>query len=123
MSWTYSNMEQTVAHRTTENGAYESMLVASLPPSTVVTAFVSPPPLVPKSVTRFQALAALDDAGLTPSIEAYMTSTASLRTRRAWQEAQTFERDSSTVVALAALLGLTSSQTDALFMAAKDITA
>lgn len=123
MSWSYQNMEQTVAHRTTENGAYESRLVSSLPPGAVITAFVPPPALVPQSVTRFQALAALDDAGLTPSIDAYMTSTATLRTRRAWQEAQTFERNSSTVLALASVLGLTSSQIDALFLAAKDITA
>lgn len=123
MSWAYANHAQTVAQRMNESGAYESRLASSLPPGTVIAAFVPPPQAVPKVVTRFQALAALDDAGLTPTIEAYMANTATLRTRRAWQEAQTFERDSSTVVSLAALLGLTSSQIDALFLAAKDITA
>jgi len=123
MSWTYSNQEQTVAQRTNESGSYESRLVSALPPGTVVSAFVPPPPSVPQVVTRFQALAALDDAGLTPTIEDYMANTATLRIRRAWQEAQTFERNSSTVVALAALLGLTNSQIDALFLAAKEITA
>lgn len=123
MSWAYSNQAQTVAHRTTTNGTYESRLASSIPAEESIAPYVAPPVQVPQVVTRFQALAALDDAGLTTTIETYMANTATLRTRRAWQEAQTFERNSATVLSLAALLGLTSNQLDALFIAAKDITA
>ena len=44
-------------------------------------------------------------------------------TKLAWTETQDFERASPTVAGLAALLGLTSEQVDALFITASGITA
>jgi hypothetical protein len=79
---------------------------------------------VPQQVTRFQGLAALHLAGHLDSIEAYMALPGTARiTKLAWENALTFDRDSPTVASLAALLSLTPQDIDALFVAAKEITA
>ena len=79
---------------------------------------------VPQSVSRFQARAALYQAGLLAQIEAYMASEqADPIARLAWQDAQEFRRTSPTVAALAALLGLDDAALDALFTAAAQIQA
>lgn len=76
------------------------------------------------TVTRFQALAALDAAGLLSQIEAIMDNPATPNiTRLAWNNALEFKRLSPTVVALGATLGLTDEQLDALFTQAKNIEA
>lgn len=78
---------------------------------------------VPQRVTPFQAKLALSDAGLLDSVEALMTDPATpLRTRLAWQEALGFERRSDMITSMAALLGLSDAQLDALFIAAAQIT-
>ena len=84
----------------------------------------TPPPAVPQSVTRFQAKAALLGAGLLEQVEVYMAlpDTPAV-TKLAWTETQDFERASPTVAGLAALLGLTAGQVDALFVTASGITA
>lgn len=79
---------------------------------------------IPQTVTRFQALAALDQAGLLGQVEAIISDpqTASIM-RLAFNEALTFERDSPTVTTLAAALNLSGSQVDALFVTASGIKA
>ena len=75
------------------------------------------------TVSRFQAKAALDDAGLLDDIEDYMTSDeAPRRVRLAWQEAQ-FKRGSRMVNDLAGEFDLSEQQLDELFLAAREIEA
>ena len=75
------------------------------------------------TVSRFQAKAALDDAGLLDDIEDYMTSDdVPRRVRLAWQEAQ-FKRGSRMVNDLAGEFDLSEDKLDELFLAAKEIEA
>lgn len=79
---------------------------------------------VPSTVTRFQALAALDNAGLLDSVEAIIADPQTPNiTRLAWNNAQTFDRSSPTLAALALALGLTEAQVDALFLFASGVVA
>jgi hypothetical protein len=79
---------------------------------------------VPQRVTRFQAKAALLGAGLLEQVEVYMAlPDTPMVTKLAWTETQDFERASPTVAGLAALLGLTAGQVDALFVTASGISA
>lgn len=81
-------------------------------------------PIVPQSVTRFQAKVALAGAGLLAQVDAYMAlPDTPMVTKLAWTETQDFERGSPTVAGLSALLGLTSEQVDDLFITASGITA
>ena len=78
--------------------------------------------LVPQSVTRFQAKAALDEAGHLDAIEAIIANPDTPRLYvLAWQDALTFERDSQTLAALAGMLQLTDADLDALFIRAAEI--
>lgn len=82
----------------------------------------APPVVVPHSVTRFQAMAALDEAGHLDAIEAIIADSATPRLYvLAWRNALTFERDSQTLAALATMLGLTDADLDALFIRAAEI--
>lgn len=84
------------------------------------------PPLngVPQVVTRFQARAALHLAGLLTTVESLMTDPQTdMLARLAWQDAQEFRRQSPTVLSMAATLGLTDAQLDALFTTAAGIEA
>ena len=72
--------------------------------------------------SRFQAKAALLQAGLLTQIEALMASADPLA-QLAWAEAVEFRRDSPTIAALATGAGLTETQIDDLFRAAMTITA
>ena len=75
------------------------------------------------TVSRFQAKAALDDAGLLDAIEDYMASDeVPRRVRLAWQEAQ-FKRGSRMVNDLAGEFDLSEQELDELFLAAKEIEA
>lgn len=86
--------------------------------------YVAPPASLPQSVTRFQAKAALLQAGLLTSVEAMMSDPAtSAIAKLAWVEALEFRRDSPTVLAMAASLGLSNQQIDDLFFTASTITA
>lgn len=92
-----------------------------------VVSFREPPPAsapstVPHSVTRFQAKAALDEAGHLDAIEAIIANPDTPRLYvLAWQDALTFERDSRTLAALAGMLGLSDTDLDALFIRAAEI--
>lgn len=86
--------------------------------------WIVPPPYVPQSVSRFQAKAALLNAGLLSQIEAIIADPATdAMTKLAWAEAIQFERNSPTVLGLASALGLTDQQLDELFTAAAQINA
>jgi hypothetical protein len=81
-------------------------------------------PIVPAQVSRFQARAALAQAGLFTTVDTYMaTLPADNIQRLAWNDALTFDRDSTTVAAMATMLHLTSAQIDQLFIAASKIKA
>ena len=84
--------------------------------------WTNPLPPVPQSVSRFQARAALLGAGLLASIEAAIAQ-ADPVAQLAWSDAQEFRRDSPTVLAISAGLGLTDEQLDELFRTASTITA
>ncbi len=84
---------------------------------------VAAPP-VPQSVTRFQARAALLQAGLLDAVETLMADPATpALARLAWTDAQEFRRTSPTVQAMAGALGLSDAQIDALFTSAVGIEA
>ena len=92
-----------------------------------IVPYVAPPPQptpVPTEVSRFQARAALLQAGLLDDIETYMADPATDPfVRIAWQDAQVFKRNSPTVLSLQPLLGLTDEQLDDLFRFAATIVA
>lgn len=83
-----------------------------------------PVPVVPQVVSRFQARAALHLAGLLDDVEALMAApdTPALA-KLAWADAQEFKRNSPTVQAMAAAIGLTEAQLDELFTTAAGIDA
>ena len=87
--------------------------------------FVPPPPPpvpVPEQVSRFQAKAALDAAGMLAACDAAVAGADAL-TRLAWAEALHFRRDSPAIAAMSAAVGLSSEQVDELFIAAATIAA
>jgi hypothetical protein len=122
--WTFMDPEGRVVARQIAGGRIESMLFSSLPPNTEVLPYVAPPPPVPKSVSKFQGRAALHLAGYLTAVQAYMDNPATpVLTKLAWEDAQEWERNSPTVLALLLLLGLSPTQGDQLFITAKGITA
>lgn len=81
-------------------------------------------PPVPLAVSRFQARAALLEAGHLATIEAIMADPQTPElARMAWTNATDFRRDSPTVAAMAALLQLSNEQLDDLFRVANSVTA
>lgn len=87
------------------------------------TQWVAPPVYIPQQVTAFQARAALYNANLLATVEAAVTASTEETLKLAWNHALHFERNSPTIAAMAAALGLTSQQVDDLFLAASVITA
>lgn len=80
--------------------------------------------IAPTVVSRFQARAALLQAGMLETVTALMTAdTTDPLARLAWSEALEFRRDSPTIATMAAALGLTDAQLDALFVTAAGISA
>lgn len=77
-------------------------------------------PSTPSSVSPAQARLALLAAGKLAQVEAIVAG-ANEATQIAWNNASVIERDSPTVAALSAALGLTSAQLDALFTTAAAI--
>lgn len=116
-----------------EDGSQDHLITAEFIQMTAeeIDAHINPPipepepiPPAPLVVSRFQALAALMQAGLLEQVEAYMAlETTDPFTRLAWKEAQEFREDSPMLANLATLLGLTSEQVSELFQIAKTITA
>lgn len=86
--------------------------------------YVPPEPTVPQVVTRFQARAALARDGLFLTVNAAMKALPEDDEHRlAWEDAQEFRRQSPTLLAMAATLGLTDTQLDELFTVAAGIEA
>ena len=78
----------------------------------------------PQTVTRFQALAALHLAGHLEAVKAIMAAPETpVLTKLAWDNALSFERASPTLASLAAALGLTDADLDALFTVAAGVQA
>lgn len=75
---------------------------------------------VPQSVSRFQALAALMDAGLLSDVDMALADAGPLA-QLAWAEASEFRRNSPMILTMADGLGLTDDDVDALFRAAAQI--
>ena len=73
-------------------------------------------------ITPFQARAALIQAGLMPQVETLMAQADPIA-KAAWEYATEFRRTSPTLQAMAAGLGLTDEQLDALFDQASTIEA
>lgn len=86
--------------------------------------YVSPPPPIPATVTRFQALATLAAGGYLDTVHTYIDTLPRTNvTRLAFENATDWERASPTVNALATMLGLTDAQVDELFIAAAQVSA
>jgi len=86
--------------------------------------YVPPPPPIPATVTRFQALAVLAAGGYLDTVHTYIdTLPRSNITRLAFENATDWERTSPTLAALAAMLGLSDAQVDDLFIAASKVSA
>lgn len=80
--------------------------------------------VIPQKVTAFQAKAALLHADYLDNVEALMASPETPRiVKLAWADALHFERNSPTVAAMAAALGLTDAEIDALFSFAAEVQA
>ncbi len=76
------------------------------------------------TVSKFQAKAALKQAGLLAQVRDSMAALPDDDiTRLAWEDAQEFRRDSPTVASMAANLGLSEEQIDGLFEQARTIEA
>lgn len=84
-----------------------------------------PPPYtpVPQVVSRFQAKAALAQAGLLAQADAVVAASGNAVLQLAWTEANQFQRNSPGIAALAPALGLDSAGLDDLFRAAAGIVA
>jgi len=105
-----------------ENG--QMVLKAPEPPEPEPEPEPDPEPQVPLVVSRFQALAALMQAGLLDDVTAWAndSNTDPLHTL-AFETATEFWRDSPTLAAGAAAMGWTEQQLDDLFTAAAQIRA
>lgn len=114
---TIVGITSTYGYTNGENGTVYGMMwdgQAIVPPPVVVT--------VPNSVSRFQARAALYNAGLLSAVEDAIGGADEL-VKMAWADAQEFRRNSPTILAMAAMLELTAEQVDDLFIAAAQIIA
>jgi hypothetical protein len=124
MNWQYTDATQTVAYRVLDDGRMESCLVSALPEGTVIDPYIAPPPPIPSTVTRFQALAVLAAGGYLDTVRTYIATLDQNNVQRlAWENAADWERTSPTLNALAAMLGLTDAQVDELFIAASKVSA
>lgn len=80
------------------------------------------PEQVPVAISRFQARAALMDAGLLADVEIAVSETDPL-TQLAWAEAAELVRDSPAIAAIGDALGLSPEDIDNLFIEAAKFTA
>lgn len=80
-------------------------------------------PVVPESITLFQARTALRIAGYLDAINAFMASDqATPEQKDAWEYSPVVPRGSETVAQLTAMLGLTSTEMDDLFILGDSIS-
>lgn len=105
------------------NTGYQQYL-AWLAEGNVPEPYVAPPPPIPSTVTRFQALAVLAAGGYLDTVRNYINTLDQNNIQRlAWENATDWERTSPTLNALAAMLGLTDTEVDDLFVAASQVSA
>jgi hypothetical protein len=82
-------------------------------------------PKVPNSIPGWKAKAVLEMAGLLQSAQAAVASLQGdegIAAKHAWESATSFDRYGPTVTAVAAALGLSDAQLDAMFIQAESIT-
>lgn len=79
-------------------------------------------PVVPASITNFQARAVLLLEGHLPAVEAYIETLENPLAKAAWEYAGSVERGSALVEAVRLELGLSESEMDGLFTAAAAIS-
>ena len=79
-------------------------------------------PTVPRIVTPLQGRVALQHFNLLTTIEAAVASHPDPKVKIAWEYATEFNRDSPTVLALSAALGITEAQLDEIFTFASGVT-
>lgn len=124
-TYRYTDATKAVVHVIDADGVSRmSMLASTLPEDASILPFIPQPAEKPQVVSAFQAVAALDAAGLLASVEAMMANPATQKkSRLAWAHAQEFRRNSPTVRAMGQALGLDDAALDALFAAASQIEA
>lgn len=93
-----------------------------VPEAMATTTPTEPADPIPLSVTRFQARAALQLAGLLDDAEAAIAEAHPL-SRIAWEHANVYRRDSPTLISIGQQLGLSEADMDELFKTAASITA
>jgi hypothetical protein len=79
------------------------------------------PPVVPNSVSPFQARSALLAAGLLETVDALVSNTGG-QVKIAWEYATVFQRNSQFILSMQPLLNLTDEQIDELFIVASTIS-
>lgn len=77
-----------------------------------------PTPVVPESITRWQALTILNQSGLLDAVEAYIGSLTDRQAQIDFSAASIWRRDWSWLEDAATALGLTGEQVDQMFIAA-----
>lgn len=83
-----------------------------------------PPVVIPTIVSRFQARAAMVQAGYFTQVDDFMAALPKTDIRRmAWDDASQFDRTSTTLQAMVQMLGLSDTELDALFVLAASIEA
>ena len=98
------------------------LAAGGIPEAMAITTPPEPTDPTPLSVTRFQARAALQLAGLLDDAEAAIAQAHPL-SRIAWEHANVYRRDSPTVISIGHQLGLSEAEMDELFKTAASITA
>ena len=124
-TYQYADATNTVVNVIDEDGLSRLCVFTSLlPEGTVIDAYIAPPTPIPATVTRFQALAVLAAGGYLDTVRTYINTLDQNNVQRlAWENAADWERTSPTLNALAAMLGLTDTEVDDLFVAASQVSA
>ena len=107
-----------------KNGVWECGNQRFTDPDKSLYESIPDPAPVPNSVTRFQAMAALELAGHLTDVETIMADPGTpIMAKLAWKNALEFFRDSPTVAAISGTLGMSSDEVDQLFITASGIAA
>lgn len=133
MKYEWRNLDQTILaeidgnHTTIIEPGHAEWAALSMAPNILpYLAPIQPDPVAQSRdamvVSRFQAMAALLDAGLLSSVNTALYGAGPLA-QLAWAEATEFRRNSPAIAGLAAGLGLTDDQVDDLFRSAMVIYA
>lgn len=117
-TYRYASPENDVVHVIDDDGKSRfSMLASGVPSDKAVLPYVPQPPTIPNSVSMRQARLALLGSGLLDAVELAIQS-AGPAAKIEWEYAQEVQRSAGLVPAMAAALGMTDAQIDALFLQA-----